>query len=179
MPKYILIFALSLFPVGCAHRGMGTHFDQRSPEAVVRAYIDADLFGATLSTKAYETAHLSEIIVPTEYVSPGWDTVSIVESAEILAEKTTIGQDKLCKVVVQYNTLGEVAEKLDLHPNVERYIFKTQRIDDQWFLMDPVDLRPHVSVSALITHIQGLLSHESERSDLKATLSTLQSLPEK
>ena len=143
--------------IGCVSRGRLSREDQSSPKHVVRQYLAVELNGARLSTESIQKSILPKIIIPVEYVSPGWDTIFIVTQAKILDVEPVRGrEDEIMKVGVRYEVIGEAfGEEVIAKSAVEDYIFEVRRVDDKWFIMDPIDLYPHISQAGFIRHLQG------------------------
>jgi hypothetical protein len=178
---YLMVISLFLLSsIGCVTEGGLSRKAQSSPENVVRQYLATDLRGAKLSTESIQKSVLPKIIIPTEYVSPGWDTVVIVMEPEILSVTPAIGrEDEIMMVGVRYRIVGEAfGEEVINKSAVEDYTFEVRRVDNRWFIMDPTDLCPHISQAGLIHHLEGSYGNwKLQIEKVKSLTGTLQTSP--
>jgi hypothetical protein len=133
-----------------------------SPEAVVRAYCQADFDGATLSSKSYEMSCLPKITAPSEGGTPGWDTASLISEFTIShSGDSHVGEQD---VTVRFNLLGPLT-MLCFEPGIrdEYYVFHTRKTGDKWMVMDPHDLPPHISVNSAIRQLLSLQPGQDTR----------------
>ncbi len=161
----ILISAVSLFL-------FKSHFDKKNKEAevsairaVVEKYIQADLAGANLGTDNFVESGLEKILVPGEEAAPGWDTVSLVKSYKLksIENKKVKGKD-LAIASVAYEIIGEVPGAVEVVrlKETENYVFRLVKEDKTWKLIQPFDLRPHVTIETTIKHLKTLVGHEGQ-----------------
>jgi hypothetical protein len=128
---------------------------------LVQRYCEADLRGATLSTENYRKSGLGEFIISAAgRESAGWDTATIIKGFEILSADLTPGQ---AVVNVKYESLGEVDSiEIRIKRNREYYNFSLVKKSGIWKLINPYDLRPHISIETAINHIQSLYNEDKE-----------------
>ena len=136
--------------------------DSATVRALVQRYCEADLNGAMLGTKNYLASGLKEIIVAEEgHVSPGWDTVTLIKGFKILG--VTMGAHQAA-VKVRYEVIGEEDNiKVRPHKTTKDYDFRLVKKDGQWKLIEPYNLRPHISIETSIKHRQALYEEGKER----------------
>jgi hypothetical protein len=133
--------------------------------STVELYLKADLQGATLGSDNFARSGIGKLIIPGEEIAPGWDTCSVVTSYAIDAveEKMVKGQH-LAIVSVTYAVVAEVSGATDVEHKKERekYVFRLVKQGNDWKLIDPYDLKPHVSIDTLIAHLKTLLGQEHQ-----------------
>jgi hypothetical protein len=136
-----------------------------SVRSIVEMYIKADLHGATLGTDNFAQSGIGKIIIPGEESSPGWDTVSLAKSYTIntIQVKKEKGRN-LATASVTYELVGEVPGAVEVieKKETENYVFRLVKQDKEWKLIEPYDLRPHVSIETVIRHLKTLLGREHQ-----------------
>lgn len=139
--------------------------DATAVRAVVESYIKADLNGATLGTDNFEKSGLDRILIPGEEVAPGWDNVSLVKAYKINSIQTRNEKGRQLAIVsVAYEVVGEVPGAVEVIKNneTENYQFRLVKQNKEWKLIEPYDLRPHVSIETVIKHLKNFVGDEGQ-----------------
>jgi hypothetical protein len=132
-----------------------------SPRDLTLHFLKLDFEGARLGSDDYRKSGIAEFIVPGEYMSPGWDMAIVIRKYEI--EKTRPKSDRVA-VTVKYDVIGSVSNELTIKSQTEHYTFRFKQKVDRWFMIEPYDLPPHISVNTAIRHLDHLLKIQGENS---------------
>lgn len=119
------------------------------PRGVLAAFIRADAWGLQTSSAAWHW--VGEMTVWQD--GPGWDTTTLVDSAEIASPR--IGRDE-ARFTVRYHSLGTVHTDGYGQPvldtgsaGLEQKVFKLVRVQGRWKVAEPQD-QPHLSVGYVL-----------------------------
>jgi hypothetical protein len=170
--KKAVFIAVGIFAIiGCIvlfhyQADRSTHrADVSAVRSVVEKYLKADFNGATLGTDNFARSGLGKIMIPGEESSPGWDTVSLTRSYAIdaIQVKNEKGRN-LATASVTYELVGEVPGAVEVleKKEKEKYVFRLVQQEKEWKLIEPYDLRPHVSIETVIRHLKMLLGQEQQ-----------------
>lgn len=171
MKKLLLILVGVLLVVGIVTL-LKSRFDGPYQETeisvirgIVETYIKADMSGANLGTDNFVESGLEKILIAGEESAPGWDTVSLVKNYKLTSidTKKVKGQD-LAIASVTYEIVGEVPGAVEVirQKETEKYVFRLVKQGKDWKLIQPFDLRPHVSIETVIKHLKTLLGQEHQ-----------------
>lgn len=167
---------LLTFSSGCQSFTVHCGDESRAPQDVVEAYVKADAEGATLSSEKYASSVIPSIVLSSQYETPGWDTVSIVERSEVIGIEPMEDAYDIQKVKVQYHIIADCADELMPKAYFESYSFRVHKMGNKWMIVNPTDLRPHVSLPAFLRHVHVLLRADPERKGLETMLLAAESL---
>ena len=113
------------------------------------AFIRADAWGLQTSSDYWPL--VTQMAVWED--GPGWDTSTVVESAEIVGR--SVAKNK-AEFTVRYRTLGEIHADGDYRPvldrsgaGVETKVFKLTKVKGRWKIVEPQD-QPHLSVGFVL-----------------------------
>jgi hypothetical protein len=132
----------------------------KSPEEVVRQYCDLDFEGARLSSEGF--SKLAGLYSwPGE---PGWDRLTVIKRFHVNGAKQIDARHAVVPVeYVQVGTLGDAFTPSEKTENVR---FRLIKKGSDWLITSPI-IQPHVSPSAAMHHIEGLIRDEGEESRAK------------
>lgn len=132
-----------------------------TPKELVEKYCYEDFNGAFLSSDNYERSDIGKYIIAAEYETPGWDIVILISGYKISSIDTDI---KTAKILVEYQVIGELSGGVDLKlkKSIETYIFRLKKQGENWKIVKPYNLPPHISVTTAIRHLEELIATQGE-----------------
>ncbi len=135
-----------------------------TPKEIAMLFLKLDYDGARLSSDSYVKSGIAGFTVSGEYASPGWDIVDLVKAYEILSinEKT-----EYATVTVQYDVIGDLSDTLSVEQKAKQYTFRFKRLNQRWFMIEPYDLRQHISIGAAIRHLEDLIATQGDNAGTK------------
>lgn len=135
--------------------------DTLAVRSLVQKYCEAEFHGATLGTKSYKKSGLDKFIIHEKgHAAPGWDTVTLIRKFNIISVKVA---PRHAMVSVEYNLLGEVDTlEVRINQKIEKYNFRLIKKNGEWKLIEPYNLRPHISIDTAINHIQSLYDTQGD-----------------
>jgi hypothetical protein len=130
---------------------------RRSAVESVREYCKLDYEGARLQMSGYD-----QIGKLTDWdVEPGWDSAVVTKGFKI---KSSLINGNDASVSVEYTKYGNLDGSEFLgDQSTETITFRLRKVSDTWKLTSP-KFPPHVSPSALVEHIGGLITTEGQKS---------------
>jgi len=137
--------------------------NDNSPASVVQKYCKLDLDGARLSSQNSNNDAITALA--TWPIEPGWDTSVVVSAFEIVSKN--IGPRE-SSVTVRYIVLGKMfgAKVTPSQKQKELVTFVLRKSHGGWLIERPL-IAPHVSVSAAISALHGLLDDEKDPEQIK------------
>jgi hypothetical protein len=131
------------------------------PQTVVAAYCRADCEGATLSSENYTKSYIPDLLLKREPIGPAWDIAVLIEGFRIVSVSSTADESE---VTVEFFVVAdwEGIIGLKVEKRTDRHVFKLRRVQNEWKLLDPVDLPPHISLATAIRHTEMLLKIQRE-----------------
>ena len=149
MKRRDFLLATAAAALGAAHAAAAAEGYPASPDAVVRAFCEADFRGAQTASKTWR--ELAQYAVWPD--APGWDTFTIVSGYTVSRVRQT---SRSAKVRVVYDVLGvlegEVARRTPERPTV---IYSLVRRSGRWKVASP-QLDPHLSPKVALQILDGL-----------------------
>lgn len=132
-----------------------------TPKELVEKYCYEDFNGAFLSSDNYERSDIGKYIIAAEYETPGWDIVILISEYKISSIDTDI---KTAKILVEYQVIGKLSGGVDLKlkKSIETYIFRLKKQGENWKIVKPYNLPPHISVTTSIRHLEELIATQGE-----------------
>jgi hypothetical protein len=151
----VLLFAAAAL-VAAVPQSLNT---QQTPTQVVEEYCHVDLNGARVSSdNPYVDKYFSLVSWQNE---AGFGEMDITRECRLLS---TSVHGKTAEVAMEYENIGTIDE-YTVHKawRKERVLFKLTSTSGKWIIVHPM-IRPHLSVSALISNFEDLLSREKNPS---------------
>lgn len=127
-------------------------FAEHTPAGSLETYIDGDFKGERLEGANWAAKYKALVNWQTE---PSWDQAYILRTYNIETGKTG---DRQSTAFVTYDTLGEFdldTFKYTASPTRQTVTYTLEKDKDTWLVGYPM-LRPHVSIDAMIAHLERL-----------------------
>lgn len=148
--------------MGFPHLAIASENPYEGQRKVVETFCRLDLDGGLLSTENSERSRIFDYISLTEGPFPGWDTATLVTGYKILSVSS---HTDTAEVLLQYHIIGEIpGEELVIKKRTEKSRFRLRRVNGAWKIIDPNNLRPHISIETAISHLQYLIDSKSNES---------------
>ena len=160
MKRRDFLLATASSALVAAHAAAASDAYPATPDAVVRAYCEADFGGAQTASETWQK--LAQYAVWPD--APGWDTFTIVSGYTVSRMRHTT---RSARARVVYDVLGvlegEVARRTPERPTV---IYSLVRRSGRWKIASP-QLDPHVSPKVALRILDGLEHNQYVQPDLE------------
>jgi hypothetical protein len=177
LPQLIFIAVLTnLMIVGFPYMGFADKDVNQEPRQVVELFCRLDIGGGLLSTENSKLSGIFNSIVLSNGFFSAWDTVTLITGYHILFVSSN---SDTAQVLVRYDVIGEIpgAAKLLLEDKQEESLFQLKRTGGAWKIVDPNNLRPHISVDTAIRHLQALvLTGDNDQPEVSTVIEKLRTL---
>ena len=161
-PDCLAAAIIWILVAGFVHFAGAAENRYQEQKKVVETFCRFDSEGGLLSTENSKRSGIFDYISLSKGPFPAWDTATLITGYKILSVSS---QSETAKVLLQYDVIGEIpGEELVVRKMKEKTRFRLRRVDGAWKIVDPNNLRPHISIETAISHLQYLVDSKSNES---------------